>query len=473
VAGSGAFAWRRFDRRNFCLGQTEEVVRFRGTIVLLGVFAVLGGYVYFAEYRGHDEREQKKSAAKKLFPTPPKDVTGLTLVYPDHKISAVKKDDKHWEITEPQGIDADSEAWEMLVSSLSQIEKGDVVAAKPDLAPFELDKPAIDVTAHLKDGHDVRVLFGAENPKKTDNYAKLADSSEVFLSPSNWSKTFQKSLTDMRNKKILDLAAEDINSIRIDDGKSPIEFQKSGTDWQLKMPAALKADNSEVSGFLSSILSARAVSFADEKVDPKTTGLNPPSYKVTLHDGKANADRTLSIGKSPETDKYYARDESRPAVFIIDKEIPGKVRRPVMDWRDKSVAHVEPESVDEIEIIRGAEKFSVKKQGADWKLADGRKVQSEKISNALTTLEFERASQILDTPGKPAEYGLDKPRLEVTLRQSGKDILGLKFGTATRNPEGSYLKVSTSMAVMTVTADFYDKFSLKTDDIVEKQPAAK
>jgi len=29
------------------------------------------------------------------------------------------------------------------------------------------------------------------------------------------------------------------------------------------------------------------------------------------------------------------------------------------------------------------------------------------------------------------------------------------------------------MAVMTVTADLYDKFNLKADDIVEKQPAAK
>jgi hypothetical protein len=144
-----------------------------------------------------------------------------------------------------------------------------------------------------------------------------------------------------------------------------------------------------------------------------------------------------------------------------------------MDWRDKSVAHVEPESVDELEIIRGAEKLSLKKQGAEWKLADGRKVQSEKISNALISLEFERASQIVDMPGKPSEYGLDKPRMEVTLRQSGKDILGLKFGNTTRNPEGSYLKVSTSMAVMTVTAGLYDKFNLKADDIIEKPPAAK
>src|SRR5215831_941769 len=133
MAGSGASAWRRIDRRNYGLGETEEVVRFRGTLVLVIVFAALGGYVYFAEYRGHDEREQKKAAAKKLFPTPLKDVTGLTLVYPDHRISAVKKDEKHWEIAEPKGIDSDSDEWEMLASSLNQIEKGEVIDTKPNL----------------------------------------------------------------------------------------------------------------------------------------------------------------------------------------------------------------------------------------------------------------------------------------------------------------------------------------------------
>jgi hypothetical protein len=163
--------------------------------------------------------------------------------------------------------------------------------------------------------------------------------------------------------------------------------------------------------------------------------------------------------------------------MIIDKEIPGKVRRPLTDWRDKSIAHLDPETIDELEIVRGAEKGAekivLKKQGTDWKLADGRKAQSEKVSNLLINLEFERASQILDASGNPSSFGLDKPRLEVHLRQSGKDLIGLKFGAATRNPDGSYLKVSTNPAVMTVTADFYEKFNLKADDFAETQPAAK
>jgi len=442
-------------------------VRFRGTLVLLVVFAALGGYVYFAEYRGRDEREQQEASKKKLFATPLKDVTSLSLAFPDRKIAAIKKDDKHWEFTEPQGIDADSEEWEMLVSSLGQIEKGGAVSSEANLAQYGLDKPVVEVTAKLKDGKTVGVLFGSENPKKTDNYAKLAGSPDVFLSPVNGSKSFQKSLTDLRNKKILEFALDDIHSVRIEDGRNLMEFQKSGTDWVVKKPLDLKADREEISGFLSGILSARASGFADAGVTMLRAGLAPPATKVTLRDAKANVDRVLLVGKSPEPDKLYAQDASRPSIMIISKDVPEKARRPLIDWRDRSISHLDRGSIDELEIVQGAEKISVKKQGADWKFADGRKASEDKISSLLVAVEFERAQEIVDSPGNPSMYGLDKPRMEVNLRQGGKDVLSLKFGSATRNPEGSYLKVSMNPSVMTVAEDFFAKFSLKVDDLAD------
>ena len=447
-------------------------MRFRSTLILLVVFAALGGYVYFAEYRGSDEREKLEASKKKLFPTPLKDVTGLRLVFPDRKISAVKKDEKHWELTEPQGAEfqgngADADEWEMLVSSLGQIEKGGAVSTSTNLSQYGLDKPVVQVTATLKDGKTVGVLFGSENPKKSDNYTKLADSPEIFLSPVSGSKSFQKSLTDLRNKKVLELSPDDIGLVRIEDGKNILEFHKSGMDWVVKKPLELKADGEEISGFLSAIQSARATGFADAGVTPASAGLAPPATKITLHDTKASADRVLSFGKSPETDKVYTRDESRAVIMIVSKDVPAKARRPLIDWRDRSIVHFNRESIDELEIVRGAEKISLKKQGMDWKLADGRKANLDKITGLLIAVEFERAQEILDSPGNSSVYGLDKPRIEVTLRQTGKDIVGIKFGAATHNPEGSYLKVSATPAVMTVAEDFFAKFSLKVDDLAE------
>jgi len=447
-------------------------MRFKSTLILFIVFLGLGSYVYLAEYRGRDEREKKEQAAKKVFQIEEKDVKEITLIYPDRTIAAVKKGEKQWEMTSPAGVEADPDEWDRLASNIAGVEKESTVASEnADLAQFGLDKPSVTVRAKLADGRDIGLLFGAENPKKTFNYVKLDSSSEVFLSPSSWSGFFKKSVADMRNKKLLNFETENIDAIRIADAKGgEIALQKSGTEWMLKKPIEGRADDGEASSFLSSISFARAADFADS-VDAKTSGLDAPSIRITLHDSKAGADRTLLIGKAKETDKYYAKDASRPAIFVIEKEIPEKARRPLFDWRDKTIAKVASDKVDEIEVIRGAEKFSAKKTGEEWKLPDGRKLQGHRISSMISSLDFERARQIIDAPKALSAYGLDKPKMEVFFREAGKEVLSLKFGGNSKDPEGVYLKTSTSPAVVVAASTVSDSFNVKAEDLVESPPA--
>src|SRR5262245_1713941 len=362
-------------------------MRFKGTAVLFALFLVIGGYVYFAEYRGKEERQKQAEAKKKLFQDEDKDITEISLVYPDRTITGVRKDDKHWDITSPAGIEADSDEWEQLASNIPRIEREDTVAQNAqDLASFGLKDPAVKLSAKTKNGKKLEVLFGSENPKKSYNYAKLADNGDVFLTGSNWSKTFTKTVADVRNKKILEFEADDINDLKIEESAKQLEVQKSGDDWQLKKPIETKADSGELSSFISSIRFARATTFPDPPVDAKTAGLDSPALKITLHDNKAKADRVLLIGKSSEKDRYYARDASRDAIFVIDKEVPDKARRGLFDWRDKTIVKVDREKTEKIEIVRGGETLSILKAGSDWKFEDNRKLQWDKVSAMLNAL---------------------------------------------------------------------------------------
>ena len=149
-------------------------MKFKGTTVLFIVFVILGGYVYFAEYRGKDERQKQEESKKKAFQVEQKDISEISLVYPDRTITGVKKGEKQWEITTPPGIQADSDEWESLASSIPQIDRNDTVAQNAqDLGLFGLKEPPIKVTAKLKDGKTLEILFGSENPKKTTNYANI------------------------------------------------------------------------------------------------------------------------------------------------------------------------------------------------------------------------------------------------------------------------------------------------------------
>ena len=446
-------------------------MRFKGTSILFVLFVVLGAWVYFTEYRGREERQQQEEAKKKAIQVEQKDITEISLVYPDRTITGIKKGEKEWQITSPSGLEADPDEWDQLASNITRIEREETVAENAqDLAPFGLNNPVVKVNARLADGKTIEVLIGGENPKKTSNYAKLGDANEVFLTASSWKTTFTKTVSDLRNKKVLEFETDDIDLVKIAEAGKEIELQKSGENWQLKKPVDTKADNTEASSFISSIRFARASSFPEPPVDAKTAGLEPPAIRITLHDGKAKSERILLIGKPAETGKYYARDASRDTIFIIEKEMPDKARRPVFDWRDKSITQIERDKIDDIEIVRGSEKSSFKKVDADWKLQDGRKLQWEKISAMLNTLEFEKAQDIIDAPKAVSTYGLDKPRIEVIFRQGANELRRIAFGSDSKTPEGVYAKTSDSAAVKVAPKSIFDNFSVKAEDLVETPP---
>ena len=255
-------------------------MRFKGTTILFILFVILGGYVYFTEYRGKEERQKQEESKKKAFQVEQKDISEISLIYPDRTISAVKKGERQWEITSPAGVQADSDEWESLASNIPQIDRNDTVAQNAqDLTSFGLKDPPAKVSARTKDGKTLEILFGSENPKKTYNYAKLGGSNDVFLTGSNWSKTFTKTVSDVRNKKLLEFETDDIDGVKIAENTKELEAQKSGENWQLKKPVDTKADSSEISSFVSSIRFGRAQSFPDSPVDAKTAGLDAPQAR--------------------------------------------------------------------------------------------------------------------------------------------------------------------------------------------------
>jgi hypothetical protein len=79
-------------------------VRFKGTLILLLVFAALGGYVYFTDFYGKEARDKQEEAKKKLFGGDAKEITELTLENGGKTITAVRKGEKDWQMTAPAGF---------------------------------------------------------------------------------------------------------------------------------------------------------------------------------------------------------------------------------------------------------------------------------------------------------------------------------------------------------------------------------
>jgi hypothetical protein len=449
-------------------------VKFKSTYALLIIFVGLGAYLYFTEYRGREERQRIEETKKRIFSINHEDIVELRLEYPERTIAAVRKPDAGWEMTLPPGMEADSQEWDSLATSFTGIEKEETVnAGGADLAPFGLDMPAVKVTARVQgeNSREITVLFGSENPKKTFRYAKVADNPEIFLAANTWSTTFTKSVADLRNKTILDFDAENVDRVRITAaGRPEIELQKSGTDWLLKKPVEAAADSSEVSSFVSSIQFVRASDFADPSIGTAKAGLERPGVRITLHDQQAGVDRVLLVGGATGTDMYYAKDQARPVIFVMSKDIVEKARRPVFDWRDKTVARFNRDAVDEIEIVRSQQRIIARKKDDQWTLADGRLLQGGRISEMLSNVEFERALGMVDQAAP--SHGVSPGRIRVIFREAGKEVMDLTFGRDSTTPEGVYAKTAASPAVFVVSRTLYDTFDVAEGDLIETPPPA-
>src|SRR5688572_9003299 len=139
-------------------------MRFRSTATLLIVFCVLGAYVYWTEFRGREERAQQEAAQKKAVQIEAKDISELTLSFDGDTVTGVRRGEQQWEITNPTGVEADSEAWESLAQSVADIQREDSIANNADLAQFGLDRPVLEIDLKLADGRAPQIDFGAENP---------------------------------------------------------------------------------------------------------------------------------------------------------------------------------------------------------------------------------------------------------------------------------------------------------------------
>ena len=443
-------------------------MKFKGTASLFVLLIVLAAWVYFTDVRGREVREQVAEDAKKALPIDDQEISEISIIYPDHTITGIRSD-AGWNMTSPPGMEADSGEWDLLASNVLRIEREETVLSEDrDLEQYGLATPALRVIVEMSDGASHEVLFGNENPRKIYNYAKLGDSDEIFLAPSSWLRIFRKEVNDLRGKVVLAFEQDDIDRIEIT-GMNRLMLDRIDESWVLAAPIETRADEGEVSTFLGAVNFARASGFADERVDSSVAGFDEPSFRIVLHNEVDDRDHVLLLGREAdgEAGRYFARDEARDTIFIVDDDIFERANRPLFDWRDKSIASFDRDEVVEIELSRDEEQLVLRRSGDDWILPNGRKTKLDKVSGMLNALEFERSKEIIDSPGPPAQYGLGVPRLKVVLRGDGEEVLRFSLGADVDEPDGVYWKSAHETAVRVVSKDVFDRFNVTIADLIE------
>ncbi len=467
-------------------------MRFRGTLILLIVCVGFGVFLYFYEIKGGEQRAKAKETENVIWKVPADDVQQVDIVTASQHITAVRTGDRQWKITAPRTLDADSDAWNSIASSASDISRTDVVEANAaDLAPFGLKPPQTTVSIKTKDGKVREILLGVNNPTGTSTYAALQGKKEVFFVSSSVGSAFDKKLDDLRNHAILNFEQSEAQSLDLKSAKGMTDLVKENDRWWNNGAEKWGADTSTVNSLLGDLSSGRLKEYFDGNPDEYTgLGFDKPVVDLRLTVGKDKAIKHLVIGleksklvkkgekkaaaeaKKPEStaaDLYLARDDSRPELFFVDKDFVDKFLKAPGDFRDKMLAIFQRWDIDSITLTnsKGTVNFA-KTQAGDWQVgAAKKKAKWDAVNDIFDALE-KPVKGFVDTPGPLSKYGLDKPVTQIICKQAGTVKVDCIFGK--EDKEGVYAQIKGEPFVKIADKESLDKLNKGESDFVEPPP---
>ncbi len=447
-------------------------MRFKTTAVLAAILVALGLYVWFYEVRRPAEQERQKEAEQKVFLFSSKEEVGkLALIYPEKKIVCGKKPDGDWRLIYPIETEGDKNAIDRIISNLEGAKAEQVVAdSAANLSEFGLLYPNVGVYLDLKEGTTDTLLLGDKSPTGDFVFARKICHPQVFTLPSWLLSSLEKTIYDLRDKRILAFDKAEVRKLEIAQRRQRIVCTQVGSQWQMEKPLETKADKNEIDRFLSRLKNAKAKEFVDE--EPKSLrkyGLHKPRMEVTLWVGEDKARKLLRIGNKKDED-YYAWDESRSPVFLAGADLMKELQKTPFDLRDKTVAEFEVDDINKLELIYpDTTIICIKDSSGSWQLSQPVEMKAKdwKISGILGDIKGLKAQRfVTEKTRKLFKYELDRPQIIARLWKEEAVVEELLVG---KKKDGSvYVKTKQSSTIFVVKDDIVKDLSLKVEDMVEE-----
>ena len=395
----------------------------RSTLVLLVVALGLGAYIYFIE--SGRPPAGTPDALETVFDVDSDDIDALSVTAGNGDRTVIEKDGDRWRVVEPFPVNVDVTKVVSLSSSLANLEIQRVVAEPedaPDLEPFGLTAPSIEVGFGTTDGADARLLIGDRSPAGNDLYATVAGSNRVFLISGFLDTTFDQTTFDLRDKSILDVTRDQVDSLEVSSPDLAVRLRKTDGEWSLVGPIEARADLGVTDGLVGRLATGQMAAIEEEEAAADTLapyGLDAPRLTATL--GLGNSTATLLLGDTTPAGTVYARDAARELVFTVEESLAAELEQGADEYRRKNLFAFRPFNATALEIDHEGERWTFALEAAagedesdTWRRTapDAGDVELGDIDDLLAKLSNLRAESF--EPSR-AGTGLDAPVAAVTV----------------------------------------------------------
>jgi|HubBroStandDraft_6_1064221.scaffolds.fasta_scaffold55240_2 hypothetical protein len=390
-------------------------MRFRGLLVAVVLLAALGAGLYFSN------KQKAAEAAKPPADAPPKivaltegDITKVALKKKGADETVLEKANGKWQLTEPKPYPADQDTASQLVSSATNISGDRVVEDKAsNLSAYGLNSPSLEVDITGKGGKVSKFKLGDDTPTNSGAYAMLDGDPRVYSVASYVKTGIDKSLNDLRDKRLLTFDQDKLSRVELIAKKQDIEFGRDKDQWQIVKPKPLRADGLQVDEMLRKLKDAKmdlTISDDDAKKAAAAFASAMPVATVKLTDPSGTQEIEIRKNK----DDYYAKSSIVAGVFKATPDLSMGVDKSLDDFRNKKLFNFGFNDPSKIELHANGKTYAFQKGGEDW-FANGKKMDSTSVQSFVDKLRDLAASKFIDTGS------LGSPTVDITVvSNSGK-----------------------------------------------------
>lgn len=230
-------------------------------------------------------------------------------------------------------IRGDRNAVEGVLRRLKALRVKEIASDNP--ADFRRYTPGEEKFVTLWIGEDRAKKVIRFGRKEKDNcYAKRDSKNRIVLVPNSILEIFAKSLSDLRDRKLLHFERAQLARIEITAPDTAGTIVKTGTDWAYANPALGSIQQYKVGSFLYRLENLKFEEVEKEKFpSAEGYGFDKPSYRIALYDQEDKPVDELLCGNESSPGRYYASSSSSRLLAVVSKESLDQVLKSFRDIR--------------------------------------------------------------------------------------------------------------------------------------------
>jgi hypothetical protein len=156
-------------------------VKLRHTLILVVVFALLAGYVYFFEIKTEKGEEKEEPKTTQVFDLVADDVVELTVKGSEGTARLSRVEGQPWQIEEPIQEEADDVRVTSLVNRLAKLTASRTLTETGDLATYGLAESQLTAKLETKNNQVETLSAGDKNPQGSSYYVQKKGDENIYL----------------------------------------------------------------------------------------------------------------------------------------------------------------------------------------------------------------------------------------------------------------------------------------------------